>query len=471
MNLGLKQWIQKTVSSSKMYFYVLDTSVLLYDPNSLTAYKDSHVVVPKAVLKELDRKKNKPGDVGKNARVAISALTDYLHKSLEEGVNFTEGVECKDHSGTVRVMNETLDDVPESLDKEDADNRILSIALTLRKQYPDSEITLVTKDKALGLIAAVYGVSIDDYSSFSSVRRADAYHGFIVKTDYDEAIVSQLWESGHAPLPGNYDLYANSFVVFKNINGEEDTLARVEGEELILCTTIDRYKTCEASGIKPLNHEQYFVLKLLEDPDIELVTLNGPAGTGKSLLVLASALSQVGSGYQYNKIIFARSLAPLGGQDRIGFLKGSLEEKLAPWTQPVIDVLNVLMGKPEKDDFTKTVGNTSCTPYKYLIESGTLEICALQYIRGRTIVDSFVIIDECQNITKNEIKTIITRLGQNSKIILIGDTNQIDAHYLSKSDNALAHTIEAFKDSPRAGHITLVESVRSALAQEAVERL
>jgi len=453
-------------------YYILDTSVLLYDPTSLTAFKDSHVVIPETVLDELDRKKTLQTQIGKHARTAIRELKYLSEKGKAANVDILTGVECDKHSGTVRFFSEVLSDIPERLSKENPDHKILSVAVTFKKSNPKDDVYLVTRDTSLELKALIHKVATYDYSGHSTSLYT-GYTGFLVDEKPTKAHLAKLYEKRQIRLPKKYqdEVEENGFIVLKTPHGRkkvkkpQDTIVQVKGNKINLCG--DRYMI-QANEIKPLNHEQYFALSILLDPDIDLVTINGAAGTGKTLLALAAGLSQteLGMPRTFKKIMFARSLTPIGGKDQIGFLRGSLEEKLAPWTMPVIDNINVIMKSP----VDPTTGD-KYSLYQYYVKDGTLEIAALQYIRGRTLTDTFLIIDECQNITRNEISSIITRIGQRSKVVLLGDNLQIDAPYLSSNDNALVHVIEAFRGSKLAGHVTLTESVRSVLAKEAIERI
>lgn len=453
-------------------YYVLDTSVLLYDPTSLTAFLDSHVVIPETVLDELDRKKNLQTQVGKHARAAIRQLKYLSEKGKELNVDILTGVPCDKHGGTVRFFSEVLEDIPDRLSKENPDHKILSVAVTFKKKHLEDHVYLVTRDTSLELKALIHQVATYDYSGHSTSLYT-GYTGYFLEIKPSKTLLAKLYEKQQIRLPKRYcdAIEENGFIIFKNPQNKkrnkkaQDTIVQLKSGTISLCD--DRYML-QAHTIKPMNHEQYFALSLLLDPDIDLVTINGQAGSGKTLLALAAGLSQieVGMPRQFKKIMFARSLTPVGGKDQIGFLRGSLEDKLAPWTMPVIDNIDVIMKSP----VDPTTGD-KYSLYQYLVKDGSLEIAALQYIRGRTLTDTFLIIDECQNITRNEISSIITRIGQGSKVVLIGDNLQIDAPYLSTNDNALVHVIEAFRGSKLAGHVTLSESVRSELAKEAIERI
>ena len=452
-------------------YYILDTSVLLFDPKSILSFKENHVVVPETVLKELDKKKNLNTVLGKHARESIRILKYHSEKGKKGGSNIIEGVQCDNHKGTIRIFSEDLDDVPKSLNKEDADNKILSVAVTFSKKYNDSKIYLVTKDTSLELKALVHNVDTNDYSQLSKSKYS-GYTGVHIDPKPRSSLVAKIYQSdfGSIPIPKKYKdkTYENGFIIMKGSDdkkGKQDLLMQRKGNKLEICE--GRY-SLRALRVKPLNHEQYFAMNLLMDPDIHLVTLNGPAGCGKTILGLAAGFCLIDDekGLPYNKIMFARSLTPLGGRDQIGYLRGSLEEKLAPWILPISDNINFIMHAP-----TDPTSNNPYNLYQHLVDDGDLEITALQYIRGRSLTNTFLIIDEVQNITKNEIYTIISRIGEGSKIVLLGDNLQVDAPYLSRNDNALVHVIEAFKDSFIAGHVTLTQSVRSELAKEAAERL
>lgn len=452
--------------SKKEEFYILDTSVLLFDPSSLKVFKNKHIVIPETVLKELDKKKTNQGIIGKNARSSIRYLKDLSDSGKKLNKDIINGVPFEGYSGTLRIFSEIISDVPPSLSSSDPDNLILSSAISLSKQYPEANVYLVTKDTSLELKAQVHRIKTDDYSIISKPTYTN-YSGTYIDKKCSDIFLSKLYEKGIVKCLKKYEKYLdeNSFLIVPGDDNRKATIAQYKEGDLVLCKDV---RTLQNYRLKPLNNEQYCALNLLNDPNINLVTIRGPAGCGKTIMSLAAGLNQSepSPASAYDKVMFARSLAPLGGKDQIGYLKGTLEDKLSPWLMPIRDNINFIIKSP----IDPTTGRQKDL-YEYLIKDGILEISALQYIRGRSLVNTFLIIDECQNITKQEIYTIVSRIGEGSKVVLLGDDIQIDVPYLSRTDNALVHAIQSFKGSKIAGHVDLTTSVRSELAKEAIERL
>ena len=434
-------------------FYVLDTSALLSDSSSITHYTDNTVVIPISVLGELDKHKDRMDEVGKNARDVHKFLF-----GLKDKGNITKGILHKKSKVTIRFIVEDLNDVPDSLKKDDPDDRILSTCFTLQKEIKDpkkQKVYFVSNDYNLSLKAAGYGIDTLDFRE-SAPKKLFSYKGHRELDQTRSLSINKIYKEGLIKAPKTYKFNENEYcLISSKTSSKQSVRCKYSKGVLSLVPTNSR-----ASGIMPMNNEQSYAMDLLMDPNISLVTLSGKAGCGKTLISVACGLEQtIGRKPVYNKLIISRSLEPLSGKDRIGFLKGSLDEKLAPYILPLKDAIDQCLGGKEDG-------------FDYLKEfDRRIEIEPLQYIRGRSIPGVFFIVDEAQNLTKQQIKAIITRMGEGSKIILLGDLDQIDNFYVTKYSNGLAQTIDRFKSSTLAGHVELAKGVRSALATEAADKL
>jgi PhoH-like ATPase len=459
--------------------FVLDTNVLLHSAGSLFAFKDNRVVLAPTVLEELDRFKRDTGELGRNARSAIRALD-----ALREHGRLGEGVQMK-NGGVLQVVVDadiasTLS--PFGLDPKVPDNQILGVALALtreqekvakrdRKKTPAadpevrSRVIFVSKDINARVKADALGLNVMDFEQ-QTVDVDTLYTGHRdVLTSAVE--IDRFYDEKELPLPTepakrNPPFMPNEFVLLKDETDPKHTaLARLDlpkGKFRLLTADFDR-----AWNIAPRSAQQRMSLELLLDDRVQLVTLVGRAGTGKTLLALAAGLQQVLRVKRYEKIIVSRPIVPLGRD--IGYLPGDKDEKLSAWMGPIFDNLKYLCHGQNLNR-----GTTVLTPEK-LIDQDFLELEALTYIRGRSIADVFMIVDEAQNLTPHEIKTIISRVGENTKLILTGDPNQIDNPYLDAGSNGLTYCVERLKNSPLHGHVTLAKAERSPLAELAAERL
>lgn len=446
--------MKKVKSSGNLY--VFDTSALLTDSNSITFYKNSTVVLPISVISELDKHKTRLDEVGKAARDVHKFLNDIKDKG-----NIVHGVLHEDSGVTIRLMIENFDDIPPSLNKEVVDDRILSACFTLQRENPEKrdQVYFVTNDYNLSLKATAYGIKSLDYTDISGVKTS-SYLGHKEVFATKALSVDKIYKDKVVECPKSLQLFENEYALIKDkANPKHAVRVRYSSGKLhLLSQDLHCYK------IKPLNSEQAYLLDLLLNPEIKLITVSGKAGTGKSLISIAAGLEQtIGKIPRYNKLIISRSLEPLSGKDRIGFLKGSLDEKLAPYILPLKDAIDFALGDE--------LGDKDAFWYLKNDPKQRLEIEPLQYIRGRSIPKAYMIVDEAQNLTKEQIKTILTRMGQDSKIILLGDLDQIDNYYVNKYTNGLAQTIERFKDLKLAGHIELTRGVRSDLANAAADLL
>lgn len=426
-----------------MKTFVLDTNVLLHDPDSLKAFSTNEVVIPLAVLDELDSAKTRFDEVGRHARIVVRALDGLRGMgSLSQGVELDGSI--------IRVELNHSGNVPESLSAEKADNRIISTALGLQKE--GKYVIVVSKDINLRVKCDVLGLEAEDYEKGKIATDMDAIYGGVRTLFIPSEKINELYATGQVSIEGT-EAYPNQFFILKSSERESHSgIARFRNGVFKLCSFPK-----ELFSIVPRNAEQKMAMELLMDPSVKLVTLIGKAGSGKTLISLASALHHVINEHKaYNRILISRPVQPMGRD--IGFLPGDIEEKLQPWMQPLYDNLELLLGA----DYSMI------DMYK---EQGIIHVEPLTYIRGRSIPNSFIIIDEAQNLSAHEIKTIITRIGENSKIVLTGDIDQIDNPYVDFADNGLTHVVEKFKEYPIAGHVTLRKGERSELATLASEIL
>ena len=435
--------------SSKAKNYVLDTNVLLHDPDALLHFEDNHVLLPIEVLEEIDKFKRETSERGQNAR-SVSRLLDQLRArgSLSAGVPLENG-------GTLRILftqgaaasNRPAD--TETL-APSVDNRILFHALAVRGVQPRTPTILVTKDINLRLKADVYGLSAEDYET-DRVNLKDLYTGM-----FDLAVPpSQLTEfrsRGELLLPPHQRRSPNEYcTVSSDAEPKRTVLGRVDASSQKLVLLHD----CQSVwGIKPRNREQHFALDALLDEKIRLVTLMGKAGTGKTLLALAAGLKRTVHDREFRRLIVARPTISMGKE--LGFLPGSLEEKLSPWMQPIHDALELLGDLNMGQESRRSAD---------LLRTGVIVVEALSYIRGRSIANQFMIVDEAQNLTPLEAKTILTRVGQGTKIVLTGDPYQIDNPYVDAASNGFSYVANRFRDQSIAAHIELSRGERSELAE------
>ncbi|MCB9542480.1 MAG: PhoH family protein [Myxococcales bacterium] len=433
--------------------FVLDTNVLLHEPRAFRRFADNDVVLPIYVVEELDAFKKDISGLGRNAR-AVSRELDELrnHGRLNDGVPL-------DNGGTLRVV--FARDVNRAMSpfgvQHQYDNLILRCCLELREANPDGKVVLVTKDTNLRLRADALGLDAVDYDP-EHVDIADLYPGHR-EVDVDEATLRRAFDGGIAPPADG--LIANEYLLLRNTDRPKHTaLARVE-------PTADRVVALPPRrepiwGITARNKEQSFALDLLLDDRVPLVTLVGKAGTGKTLLALAAALAKVTDDERYQRVLVSRPIFPLGRD--LGFLPGTVEEKLDPWMKPIYDNVELLLSQNAD---ARRLGHGHQT----LVDMGLLEIEPLTYIRGRSIPRQYMIIDEAQNLTPHEVKTILTRAGEGTKVVFTGDPYQIDNPYVDASDNGLVHLVRRMAGQPLAGTVTLSRGERSVLAELAANVL
>jgi PhoH-like ATPase len=439
--------------------FVLDTNVLLHNSKALESFKDNNVVVPLGVIEELDSFKRNHDELGRSAREVARALD-----ALRENGKLTEGVPLS-NGGTLRVETNGNDaTLPPSLSHLKMDNSILRVALSLKQRGED--VHFVSKDINVRIKADALGLIAEDYES-NKVNIDELYPGWTTVTVKDAAL-DEFYKTGKISLDGcqtEHPLYENEFLYLKSELQENKTALGVYKDGLKEAQAL-WIKDPEAWGIRGLNREQVFALNLLLNDRISLVTLVGTAGTGKTLLAIAAGLLKTIDEKKYRRVLVSRPIVPLGKD--IGFLPGTKDEKLVNWMQPIFDNLEFILDKgshlqSESEDVDGKV--------QYLLDTRKLEMEALTYIRGRSIPKQFLIVDEAQNLTPHEVKTIVSRAGVGTKIILTGDPYQIDNPYLDSSSNGMVVLAERFKGQEIFGHITLSKSERSPLAALAAKML
>ncbi|OLC75639.1 MAG: phosphate starvation-inducible protein PhoH [Deltaproteobacteria bacterium 13_1_40CM_4_68_19] len=430
--------------------YVLDTNVLLHDPRALFQFKDNNVIIPIYVVEEIDKFKRDLSELGRNARQVSRDLDAFR----EENGSLTEGVPLES-GGTLRVLFTERELPRELMNQHIADNRILALAMDVKEREPNLRCVFVTKDINLRIRADALGLVTEDYEN-DKIENPEVYMG-VRELEVGKGDIDDFYARGElAPPDGVNGVYPNEFALLKDRNAPNHTaLSKYSAQKGRFVPLLKSLKE-GAWGLRPRNKEQSFALDLLLNDEIKLVTIVGKAGTGKTLLAIAAGLQKTMEEQVYQKMLVSRPVFPLGKD--IGFLPGTVEEKLNPWMQPIYDNVEFLMGLSRAD---KKAGRS----YKELIDLGLVAIEPLTYIRGRSIPNQYIVVDEAQNLTPHEVKTIITRVGDNTKIVLTGDPYQIDNPYVDSTSNGLVHVVNKFKHERLAGHITLTKGERSALAE------
>ena len=423
--------------------YVLDTNVLLSDFNALYAFKNNDVVIPLKVLEEIDKHKKRQDGVGANARQVIRELD-----KLREKGSLIDGAKLGGRKGTLFVKGYENAELPADMSMEDPDNQILA---TVKNCLSVSTIpvVLVSQDINVRVKADALGFLAEDYTTNQIVEKAEEVYTGFTQHLVDDAMIDRFYSGEKMSLEEkDIKLFPNQYVMLvSNANEKKTALAKFRNYNHPL-SKVREYKD-GIWGVKAKNKEQQFALDLLMDQDVKIVSLVGKAGCGKTLIALAAGLQQILEGGVYKKLIVSRPVQPMGRD--IGFLPGTLEEKMMPWIAPIQDNLEFLMGD-EKENL------------KLMQEQGTIEVEALTFIRGRSIAKAFIIIDEAQNLSMHELKTIITRVGEDTKIVLTGDIEQIDSAFLDATNNGLTYAVEKFKPYELAGHVSLQKGERSAVA-------
>ena len=434
--------------------FVLDTSVILHDNNSFRSFEKNDIAIPISVLEELDNFKK--GNDTKNYEAREFARK--LDELSNDGPTISDWTNLDDHLGKLKViMNETSDpDACKIFGENKADHRILNVAIQLRNEFPKRLVTLVTKDINLRIKAKSLGLMAEDYLKGKVKDSSTLYKGRSEVTDVSEELINKIYDNGSIHYSELFDEkpIANHYFILKNGRTSALTYFNPETEE------VERVEKRSAYGVKPKNAEQVFAMHALLNPKIRLVTISGVAGTGKTLLALSSAIEQKA---EFKQIYVARPIVPLSNKD-IGYLPGDIKSKLNPYMEPLWDNLKFIKNqfKETEKDFKKITE---------MVEQEKIVITPLAYIRGRSLSNIYFIVDEAQNLTPHEIKTIITRAGENTKIIFTGDVNQIDSPYLDRLSNGLSHVIDKIHGHSMHAHVTLEKGERSDLANIANELL
>lgn len=435
--------------------FILDTNVLLHDPQALFKFQENNIIIPITVIEEIDRFKKDMNETGRNAR-QVSRILDTMREkgSLAVGIALPGG-------GTLRVelfTEKFYKHLPVDLRVDSGDNRILGVALDMRDRHPDIPLVFVTKDTNLRIKADTIGLIAEDYES-DKIDIQDLYSGTRNIEMAAEAI-DRFYGQGWLDAPDG--IAPNEFITINDsANPSHSAICRYDSAS----AKIVPVRKVPKEGIWSLfarNREQSFALDVLMDDNIKLVTLVGKAGTGKTLLAIAAGLHKVAEENIYNRLLVSRPVFPLGKD--LGFLPGDIEEKLTPWMQPIFDNVELLISGHESE-------KRHSKGYKELMAMGLLDIEPLTYIRGRSIPKQYMIVDEAQNLSPHEIKTIVTRVGEGTKIILTGDPYQIDNPYVDSSSNGLTYLVEKFRGEKIAAHVTLTKGERSELAELAANLL
>ena len=467
--------LSSSVANCKIF--VLDTNVLMHDPSALFRFQEHHIYLPMTVLEELDNAKVGVSEVARNVRQTNRFIDELLNANknrvIDQGLElslFTTAeapVQCGGHLFFQTQAHEN--NLPESLPGNKNDNSILNTILALKAEHPDHEVVLISKDINLRIKASILGIKAEDYANDQVVDDLDLLFSGSKKLDDD------FWNE-HEKKIKSWQSDGNSYYEVENLNGDDwypnqfvyldddfEAMVRDKSDAKFTLEVCHNYYGSRHSvwGITALNREQNFALNLLMDPDIDFVTLSGNAGTGKTLLALAAGLTQTLDQGLYREIIMTRVTIPIG--EDIGFLPGSEEEKMTPWMGALMDNMEVLTGNDQHDSWEQEATND--------LLRNRIKIRSLNYMRGRTFLSKYIIIDEAQNLTSKQMKTLITRSGNGTKIICLGNLKQIDTPYLTETTSGLTYVVDRFKNWEHSGHVTLMNVERSRLADYASEML
>ncbi|MCP4287563.1 MAG: PhoH family protein [Gammaproteobacteria bacterium] len=452
--------------------FILDTNVLMHDPSAIFRFHEHDIFLPMMVLEELDQGKKGMSEVARNVRQASRFLDELIAGASKHEIDAglplphpKNGPKEKPAGhGHIFFQTETLPKLlPDSLPGNTPDNNILGTALALQEKFPDTKVTVVSKDINLRIKAALIGIRAEDYFNDQALEDVSLlYSG-------EESVADDFWETHsrsidswqeegrtfyrlNGPKPEHW--YPNQCLYMEGENGFEAMVTKQDGEGAIIELTSDyRNQKHAVWGISARNREQNFALNMLMDPEMDFVTLLGTAGTGKTLLALAAGLAQTLDQNLYRDIIMTRVTVPVG--EDIGFLPGTEEEKMTPWMGALMDNLEVL---------TQTEGGEWGRAVTDDLLRSRIHIHSLNFMRGRTFLNKYIILDEAQNLTPKQIKTLITRAGPGTKIVCLGNIGQIDTPYLTETTSGLTYAVDRFKNWEHSGHITLLRGERSRLA-------
>lgn len=435
--------------------YILDTTVLLYDPQAMFKFENNNVIIPITVIEDVDHFKKDQNETGRNARQTSRYLDELRQKaSVVKGIPLENGGTLFVCTGTSAMLHR----LPDALREGTRDNRILSIALDVKQNAQGIPTIFVSKDLNIRIKANALGLDVEDYES-DKVDIEELYRGYSDIT-VEPVVIQLLRDKGLSPV--DLDLYPNQYVTLTTSTvPKQISHARFDADRKGLVRLISE-NSKDAWRIAPRNREQAFAMDALLNDAIQLVTLVGKAGTGKTLLAVAASLYKTVDENIYERILVSRPTLPMGKD--IGFLPGTIEDKLTPWMYPIADNVEMIMRRDSR-------ASRQIRGFKELVEMGILVIEPLTYIRGRSIHNQYLIIDEAQNLTPHEIKTIITRVGDGTKIVVTGDPYQIDNPYIDSSSNGLTYLVEKFKGQTISAHITFTKGERSKLSELAANLL
>ncbi len=439
--------------------FILDTNVLIHSPLSVFSFAENRVVIPIVVIEEIDQFKKGVDEKSRNAR-QIGRYLDSLRQrgSLQEGVQTEQG-------GIIQVtVNKDVTDAASQLFFLDRnDNLIIGTALYFKSKYPDSEVTLVSKDANVRIKADSVGINAENYET-DNIKFDEFYTGWEnleVETEIMGEIIAKKYIANSFG-----EFFPNEYILAVDKAAPERSKILRYNLSHNAFYTMQSYQRQEVFGIKGRNFEQDMALDLLLDDNIKLVSLSGKAGTGKTLLAMAAGLQKVVEESKYSRLVISRPISPLGKD--LGYLPGSKAEKFNPWMQPIYDNMDILLSLHEDKSNENFKSKKKPSIFDFM-DYGFVELEPLTYIRGRSLPDQFIIIDEAQNLTPHEMKTIITRAGENTKLVLTGDPYQIDIPYLDSQSNGLSVAVEKLKHEELVGHMTLEKGERSKLADMAAK--
>jgi PhoH-like ATPase len=463
---------------TKRCIFVLDTNVLMHDPTAIFRFAEHDVYLPMVVLEELDAGKKGLSEAARNVRQVSRFLDELMQGATKEQIDrgltlptAKNGAARQSPTGRLFFQTKVLDSGLPLLPGHGADNAILGQALALSREHAEAQVTLVSKDINLRIKAAILGVHAEDYFNDQTIEDADLlYTGA-------QALAADFWERSGTDMqswqdhartfyrlkgPAVAGWQPNLFVYEDTPNGVEAIVRKIEGDEATLELIRDyRVERHNVWGVTARNREQNFALNLLMDPEIDFVTVLGPAGTGKTLMTLAAGLAQTLDSKRFNEIIMTRVTIPLG--EDIGFLPGTEEEKMEPWMGALMDNLEVLTHGQEAGHWGRAATND-------LLRS-RIKIRSLNFMRGRTFLHRYIILDEAQNLTPKQMKALVTRAGPGTKLVCLGNIAQIDTPYLTETTSGLTYVVNRFRGWAHSGHLTLIRGERSRLADFASESL
>ena len=457
--------------------FVLDTNVLMHDPSALFKFHEHHVYLPMKVLEELDNAKIGVSEVARNVRQTNRFIDELLNTEdrlvIEEGLRLNQFAPAEEPykcSGRLFFQTQAHEhSLPKSLPGSKNDNSILSTILALKTSLPESEVTLISKDINLRIKATILGIKAEDYANDKVVDDLDLLFSGTRKLHDD------FWQE-HEKQIESWQSEGKSFYEIENMKGDDwfpnqfiymaddfEAMVRKKNDSSYLIEVCQNYYSSRHSvwGITALNREQNFALNLLMDPEIDFVSLSGSAGTGKTLLALAAGLTQTLDQGLYKEIIMTRVTIPIG--EDIGFLPGTEEEKMTPWMGALMDNMEVLTGSDQQNSWEQAATSD--------LLRNRIKIRSLNFMRGRTFLNKYIIIDEAQNLTSKQMKTLVTRSGVGTKIVCLGNLQQIDTPYLTETTSGLTYVVDRFKHWGHSGHVTLLNVERSRLADFASETL